>query len=159
VKYKTSREDIAYHEAGHAIATLAYGFELQTVDLNMVTQLNGDIRGGSSLMNTGYLQKDATDVQLLEKMVKVNICYLCGGVAERKYSGYNTNTDFADIKMVRKIMADTGIITGKRGVCLKYCKKRAEEFIDDNWDSVKILADALLVKGIMTCDEINSLFQ
>ena len=139
--------DICYHEAGHAIAIYMCGFQQQDVDIIPQVLGNGDIILGSDYMDTGYLDytgldEDQIAVQRFQKAIKVITIYLCGEVAERKYSHTVSKLSSFDIRMVGVILEEE-IVKDQRELFLKKCHAISIQLINDYWPAVVALAENL----------------
>ena len=139
--------DICYHEAGHAIAIYMSGFQQQDVDIIPQVLGNGDIILGSDYMDTGYLDNTDLDddqiaVRRFMKARKVVTIYLCGEVAERKYSHMVSKLSGSDIQMVDVILKEE-IVEEQRELFLKNCHAISIQIINDYWPVVVALAENL----------------
>lgn len=151
---------VAYHEAGHAIAMLDREIPFKYVTI----QPSSD--------SLGYVQTDRGDLLRLAKlyarrtktphfqlrMLNYAIVCLAGGEAEKRYRGrYNhvgADQDYrAAVNFVDHIAWDPDEIE----LHLKLADFRAELIIENRWDQVVTIAEALLEKQHLTDQEVISL--
>ena len=138
---------VCYHEAGHAVAIYLSGFQQQDVDILPQMLDNGDIIMGSDYMDTGHLDNKGLDndhiaVQRYLKARKVVAIYLCGEIAEGKYSHGVSKLSSSDLQMVDVILKEE-IIEDQREPFLKKCHALSNQLINDYWPAVVALAETL----------------
>jgi hypothetical protein len=138
---------VCYHEAGHAVAIYMSGFQQQDVDIIPQILENGDTIMGSDYMDTGHLDNTGLDDdqiagQRLIKAIKVVTIYLCGEIAEKKYSHMVSRLSGSDLQMVDLILKQE-IIEDKRIPFLKNCHAISNQIIHDYWPAVVALAETL----------------
>jgi len=138
---------VCYHEAGHAVAIFLSGFQQQDVDILPQVLENGDVIMGSDYMDTGHLDTTGLDddqiaVQRYLKARKVVTIYLCGEIAEGKYSHGVSKLSGSDLQMVDGILKEE-IVEEQRELFLKKCHALSNQLINDYWPAVVALAETL----------------
>lgn len=149
----TELEATAYHEAGHAVASVRLERSISYVtiipkgdSLGHVRYRGRSNRSESSWRGEGFLTRDA-------------ITTLAGPLAERRYRGrgnhigatsdYHTLSDTALHHLGNVEVANTW---------LRYCQARAVALLNAPgvWDQVEAVARELLARNALTGDEVRS---
>lgn len=156
--------EVAYHEAGHAVATCWAGFTLQ--DINIVPEITekGDLIVGSTPMDTGYLDhtnpdKDELSFEIHWETIKVVVCCLSGGIAEERFTGYASSFLHDDIQMVDVILKQNIRTEEVQKKLLKESQEIAEKILNCHWEAVDSLAMALIERRKIPADEVKKIIE
>jgi hypothetical protein len=149
-------EEIAHHEAGHAVVALGYERKIRGIWINE--------HGGHTDYDHPVLAKydswpsrlsaEETHELLLEPVI-----IFAGICAERHYANDPhrpmLDSDAEDIEIFR---AHVDLSEGEKDQLLAQSQVRAGELIKDNWGHVERLAAELLEKRRLSGEEVAALF-
>jgi hypothetical protein len=137
----------AYHEAGHAVASLALGFPFQQVTIVEDEESNGGI-----LHPLYQFQFDMTHRANRSAVRDYLVTVLAGHIAEVRYTcSRNDAGASADDERVDSILWD---IYGERSERHRRdLEQRARSLVGQRWSSIQVLAQALLDRHTLTGSE------
>lgn len=164
------REVVAYHEAAHAGLHVILGYDLEWVSIepNPETQSEGETKGTilPPAVTKGRLARgDAFTEEELAAIVDNVTNLVAGEVAEARRSGERYRLDPLAVR-TRDEQWAVGQVQSVYGSANAYAHadrelatltKRAEELLERHWAFVERVAEALMVKGRLTGDEVVSL--
>jgi len=163
---------VAYHEAGHAVAALRFG-----VDIEKVTIEPGTVEGGScsdgeqesyiGLVKIGLemtMDIDRYDTEDFARLQQYCIINLCSRPAEAGFWGRNNNfAGWVDrdhvldvIKGVFGSSDNGGPLDRAVKAFYRYQAAEAELLIERNWHAVEAVAEALMERKTLTGDEVRA---
>jgi hypothetical protein len=156
-----SREDVAYHESGHAVAMVTFEIEFQEIAI-FVYEENGESKVRGETIRD--LQKSVAIPQELAAAMH------CGILAATKYQNPEVNsknlaqffteslklgagTDLARAASIRKELEQYGLFDE-----LEF-ENDISEVIDGRWSAICAVAERLLVEGKLSGDRVKEIMQ
>ena len=126
-------EEVAYHEAGHAVVGHSLGLDLVAVDVL------GDSEGGHR--RPDWYRPEVSQDERHERFVEaVVITFLAGAIAEaRRASFRNPNASGFDLDAVAREWLHLLDSPDEEALM-----QRAEALVDENWPAIERLAKALM---------------
>ena len=153
----TQEERVAYHEAGHAVATVF--LYLQFKEVSIVPE--GDSLGRQIDRKYDVRFFDAMNGSLspymLDRLGKIIKVFIAGGIAEKIASGRSNNVgsrsdwEKATILTCRIYEVSSPMVN----IYLKLQRMEAEGIVRSRWKEIQILKDALLCRKTLTCKEVR----
>jgi hypothetical protein len=145
---ESTPEEVAYHEAGHAVVGARLG--LQLVDVDVLP----DPEGGHGHTNfrapdwyrPGLPEGSAEERRFSEAVV---VTFLAGTAAEARFAGFS-NRDSAGFDLDRVAREWLGRLDGPDQVAMA---RRAAELVESHWPAIERLALALQGTERMTAEE------
>ena len=142
----------AIHEAGHAVASLAFG---STVHYACVD--NADPLGERG--SFGHVARSPQSI--IENDLTVCLAGVGAEIVERQdgstWSGLFHGAGSGDWKNAQWLLREKSAV--ERRKIIKQCKARSFDILHANWSAVLRTADALLATGYVESDKLQSLFQ
>jgi ATP-dependent Zn protease len=167
--YKPEKYDIAYHEAGHAVAR--YCLKLPISIVSIVQQ--EDYRGYADYpadWRDDVVKKREDEIQLawenriFQLMPYVHIEKLCGGIAEEKYlkrpNPDGMRSDIDSVKFgIQDMISFKRLDENESETYFDNLFNCAKQLMEDpnNWRAVESLADALLKSKELTGEEVQKI--
>jgi hypothetical protein len=131
-------EEVAYHEAGHAVVGHRLGLDLVDVDVL------GDAEGGHGHTNfrppAWYRPEAPLDERHRSFVEAVVVTFLAGSVAEARIAGFR-NTDASGFDLEAVALEWLRRLENPAPAALM---RRAEELVDANWTAIQRLARTLM---------------
>jgi len=147
------RRHTAYHESGHVIADLLYGFRFKFVTIKP-DEFEGDDAGVCG--NTKGRASDLAVVQLTGIVASAKMIG-CGPwenphLFDDNSSDIATANNFIDnwIEFLSKIYGESSY---KKKIC-DDIKNKTELLVHQNWKSIEVIAGALLKQETLTYDDV-----
>jgi cell division protease FtsH len=165
------RQMIAYHEAGHAVATYYMSKGRRIVRATIV-------RRGGALGYVYHTNETEMHAWPVRDYIRSIIVALAGDVAAKIWSGepwVGTGSDFMQVRGMVTQLANHGFFgppiqefgvemkdaekEGKLARFWKQCERVTFELLRDHWEEVDGLAQAMLTKGDLPGRDVVKLFQ
>ena len=146
-----SRRKTSFHEAGHALS--CFKLNIPFTEVSIIPEFSGGIFEFGHVnrpQNVLFAQKKN---ETYEKWCKRKnefledciISEFCGGIAEEKFLGKSQKifNDF-DLENVYEYIGQMEIQKEDLKKVVERCRILAEQIINDNWDGIGLIAEALL---------------
>jgi hypothetical protein len=164
------REEVAYHEAAHAVLHVILGYDLEWVSIepNVDTHSEGETKGTILPPAVTKERLARGDSFTEEELVAIsdNVTNLLAGeVAEARLRGERYQLDPLAVR-TRDEQWAIGQVQSVCGSANGYARadrelaaliRRAEELLDRHWAFVERVAEGLIVKRRLTGEEVVSL--
>jgi hypothetical protein len=147
------RRQVAFHEAGHAVAAVRQGRSF--VEVNVIpVEHRGLDEGRSGCLDGPRPPRPENDPQDLEEYL---VLLLAGAAAEvRSRPWYPTGSVYEQIwaqRLVRRAYADPE----ERRACYRRSQESARSLVDDYWPAVKALALELMRRPSIEAAEVRTI--
>lgn len=146
-----AREEVAYHEAGHAIAALALGVSFEKVSIEPDDESHGRVHGFE------VHEDELDDLDFLKRHIVITIA---GPLAAARSLGEPdceplNNDREAIVDMLIRACGDPEALAS--GAAYKKYEERADRILDARWADVERLAVTLLGTETMAFGEVMEL--
>lgn len=153
----TDREGIAYHEAGHAAMAALLDIPFGQVTINADTDSAGHV-----VLKAPYAYVYGEDVGPDDQDTRTGrliVFWLAGRAAERFYLGdaFNEETSKADIAQAYAVSAYASSSPEDTEQFLNECEGQAYEAVENYWDVICEVADALLARTTLSETEVKQI--
>jgi hypothetical protein len=152
-----TREQIAYHEAGHAVIAWALGFHLVAADVYSEPKpvLNGGKLTGVVGMITPLEEQQTREPQ------GNFLVYLAGVIAERRRgyvgAGFHVSTsDYKNAFEVGRKMFGQKSNSRTKAFLEQFAMPMVESLVNHYWPMIEVLAKELLKRGQMNSLELDA---
>ncbi len=150
--------DVAYHEAGHAVAAFFLGLSLGRHGVTIGASKETDNLGSAHVPPRLAEQPDcAISGRTKLRLEQLAVMLLAGDMAERKHNPHRRRGDHRDRENATDLL---GYISGLQAVLqarLNLAYAEAQELIDCRWEHVQAVAKALLEKKALTKSEVREI--
>lgn len=150
----------SHHEAGHAVAAMAYGFDLQEVALEFTLRGDGKASWESSF-DLDLLGKKPTFSLMSMAIREMTACY-AGPIAEERHTGLEythdlCSRDVLDAAEIALALEEAWKLRGLYDRLHPRVLKRARVLIERDWDRVIRVAAELRGRLHLTGDEAQEI--
>src|SRR5262249_54318280 len=152
----------AYHEAGHAVASLLVGIHTKRVTVKPSVGSLGHHETWSFFTADERLALESSDryefgaTKALRKVINRSIIVLAGGYAEKVFTGrYNWIGASADIDSYHDLIVRLFPDDEERKLFDRWIRRRTEVLVDNSWWRVEAIAHALCERTTLKGDEIR----
>lgn len=144
---RSTIEEMAYHEAGHAVAAVRYGVRLKDISIIPDTATQGRLQFEESLR----IDFDNTPRETAQTE-RFMVILLAGMTAQSKYSSAprSFRNSVSDLQLAAGIMSRLNRSSDRGTEFFTEMQKRASEFVGKNWMIIDRLAKLLIERRELT---------
>jgi len=156
---KRSTQNVAYHEAGHAVAHLVMNVPMRRASIIPKENTLGFVSVQKSprwLTHLFEFGNPWENNRATRYILAAIICYMAGKIAEKKFTGRNNNLGSkSDMEMTYRLAETICFDNDEIRALLKWLSLHTEKLISKHWESVDVLAKKLLDEKSLSAKEIR----
>jgi hypothetical protein len=155
---------IAYHEAGHVVASHQFEFKIKQVTIVPTDYVIARVTP-RSYVRLRSLEWDTSTGKRLDRYHNHIVILLAGPEAQRHFNlhtvRYYSSEERSDYHRVRELLYRLHGENKESSYAFKYLRERARNLVTNplNWSLIEALANALLERQTLSADEVFEVFK
>jgi ATP-dependent Zn protease len=151
-------ESTAYHEAGQVVAAFELKLKIGRRGATIVPDKERDTLGYANIAAQLRERPDcATNARTRARIEAWAVAHLAGDVAERRFNSRRRFGGHSDLSHASDLLEYISTSVEQFDARLRVAYVGARDLIEDNWPSVRAVAEELLRKKTLSADEVAKL--